>query len=49
MEDIPMKEQYTVPELAIIEFDTEDVITTVLTNRGTAGDFSGNGNIHIKG
>ena len=42
-----MKEIYTVPELEIIEFDNEDVITTSLTDGGTGGDMGGNGDIHI--
>ena len=42
-----MKEKYTTPEMEISEFDTEDVITTSLTNGGTAGDFSGDGDIQI--
>ena len=43
-----MKEQYTVPEIEIIGFDSEDVITASgLTDGGTAGDFSGTGNIPI--
>lgn len=42
-----MKEKYTAPEMEIIEFDTEDVITTSMTNGGTAGDFGGNGDIQI--
>jgi len=38
-----MKEKYTVPEMEIIEFDTEDVITTSLTNGGDAPDFGQGG------
>lgn len=34
-----MKEKYTAPEMEIVEFDTEDVITTSLTNGNTAGDY----------
>lgn len=47
MEDIIVKEKYTSPEMEIIEFDTEDVITTSLTGGGTAGDVGGNGDIQI--
>lgn len=42
-----MKEKYTSPEMEIIEFDSEDVITTSLTDGGTAGDFGEIGDIHI--
>ncbi|WP_295084586.1 hypothetical protein [Ruminococcus sp.] len=42
-----MKQKYIAPEMEIIEFDAEDVITTSLTDGGTADDFSGNGDIHI--
>ena len=42
-----MKEKYTVPEMEIIEFDSEDVITTSLTDGGTAGDYSGIGDKQI--
>ena len=35
-----MKEAYTSPEMEIIAFDCEDVITTSLTGQGTAGDIS---------
>ena len=41
-----MKELYTAPEMEIIEFDTEDVITTSLTNGGVGGDYNG-GDIKI--
>ena len=42
-----MKEQYSAPEMEIIEFETEDVITTSLTDGGTGGDMGGLGDIHI--
>lgn len=42
-----MKEKYTIPEMLIIEFNSEDVITTSLTNDGNAKDFDGNGDIQI--
>lgn len=42
-----MREKYTSPEMEIIEFDTEDVITTSLTNGGNVPDYSGNGDIQI--
>lgn len=42
-----MKEIYTAPELEIIEFESEDVITTSFTNAGKHKDFNGNGEIHI--
>ena len=42
-----MKEKYTAPKMEIIEFDTEDVITTSMTNGDIAGDFGGNGDIQI--
>lgn len=40
-----MKEIYTAPEMEIIQFDTEDVITTSnFSNGGNAGDYgSGDG------
>lgn len=38
-------EKYTAPELEIIEFDAEDVITTSLTGGGDASDFGGDGDI----
>lgn len=41
-----MKEQYTAPEMEIIGFDTEDIITTSITPNGTYGDYE-NGEIHI--
>lgn len=47
MEGFIVKEQYTTPAMEIIEFDTEDVITTSLTGGGTAGEVSGNGDIQI--
>ena len=31
-------EKYTTPEMEIIEFDTEDVITTSPTGQGGSGD-----------
>lgn len=42
-----MKEQYTAPEMEIIGFDSEDVITTSLTDGGTGNDFGEIGDIHI--
>ena len=44
-----MKEKYTSPEMEIIEFDTEDVITTSITGGGNANDFpsGGKGDIDI--
>ncbi len=42
-----MKEIYTAPEMEIIAFDAEDVITTSITNGGTEGEIGGGGNIHI--
>ena len=44
-----MKEQYTAPEMEIVEFDAEDVITTSLVNGDYGNDFptGGNGDIHI--
>ena len=42
-----MKELYTAPTLEIIEFDTEDVITTSLTKGSDPGNPSGNGDIVI--
>ena len=37
MEDTPMKETYIVPEMEIIGFDSEDVITTSIeTDRNNA-------------
>ena len=39
MEETAMKEIYTAPEMEIIQFDTEDVITTSnFSNGGNAGD-----------
>jgi len=43
-----MKEIYTAPEMEIIAFDNEDVITTSLTNRGIEDDMGGSGNIIIQ-
>ena len=42
-----MKEKYIAPEMEIIEFDAEDVITTSLVDGGSGGDFGGNGDIQI--
>lgn len=44
-----MKEKYTTPEMEIIKFDTEDVITTSggFTDGGNYGDFGGNSEIQI--
>ena len=42
-----MKEQYTAPEMEIIGFDSEDVITTSITGAGDYGDFGEIGDIHI--
>ena len=43
-----MKEKYTAPEMEIIGFDNEDVITTSgFTDGGTGNDFGGLGDIHI--
>ena len=43
-----MKDKYTAPEVEIIGFDNEDVITaSELTDNGTSGDFGGIGDIHI--
>ena len=42
-----MKEIYTAPEMEIVKFDTEDVITTSIKNGGTQDDMGGFGNIHI--
>ena len=36
-----MKEIYTAPEMEIIAFDAEDVITTSLTDGGTEGEIGG--------
>lgn len=44
-----MKEKYLSPEVEIIAFDTEDVITASLIDGGIAGDYSGNGDIYIPG
>ena len=43
------KETYTSPELEIIAFDTEDVITTStgFTNGGALGEPSGDGDIQF--
>ena len=41
-----MKEKYTAPEVEIIEFEAEDVITTSSwTNGNDANDFGGDGDI----
>ncbi len=41
-----MKEKYTSPEMEIVEFDTEDVITTSSwTNGKDANEIGGNGDI----
>lgn len=41
-----MKESYTAPELEIIRFDTEDVITTSpMKNGGDAGEIPTSANI----
>ena len=42
-----MKEQYTSPEVKIIEFNVEDVITTSMNNGGTVGDYNEKGDIQI--
>ena len=42
-----MKEIYTAPEMEIVEFEAEDVITTSFTGKGTLGDMSGDGDIQI--
>lgn len=44
-----MKDQYTVPEMDIIVFDAEDVITASMKSSGGAGEFpdGGQGDIHI--
>lgn len=42
-----MREKYTSPEMEIIEFDTEDVITTSMTNGKIVPDYSGEGDIQI--
>ena len=47
MEDLTVKEKYIAPEMEIIEFDTEDVITTSLTGGGTKGEINGPGDITI--
>jgi hypothetical protein len=47
MEDLIMREKYTSPEMEIIEFDTEDVITTSMTNGNNVPDYSGDGDIKI--
>ena len=44
-----MKEIFTAPELELIRFDTEDVITTSgLTNGDTVPDFGGGSDYHIQ-
>lgn len=41
-----MKEKYTIPEVEIIRFDSEDVITTSMTNGNEANEFpDGDGDI----
>ncbi len=42
-----MKEIYTAPEMEIVEFEAEDVITTSFTGKGTLGDMGGDGDIQI--
>ena len=42
-----MKETYIVPEMEIIAFEAEDVITTSITGAGDYGDYGGSGDIHI--
>ncbi len=42
-----MKEIYTAPEMEIVEFEAEDVITTSITGKGPLGDMSGDGDIQI--
>ena len=43
-----MKEKYTAPEMEIIEFDSEDVITASgFRNGGTGEDMGGSGDIVI--
>ena len=42
-----MKETYTAPEMEIIRFDAEDVITTSLTAGGTKAEIGGPGDIQI--
>lgn len=39
MEEIIVKEKYTAPEMEIIKFDSEDVITASLTDGGIVDDF----------
>ncbi|SHM87343.1 MULTISPECIES: hypothetical protein [Ruminococcus] len=38
-------EKYTTPELEIIKFDAEDVITTSFGNGGESGDMGGSSDI----
>ena len=41
-----MKENYTTPEMEIVEFEAEDVITTSSWSNGNdANDFGGDGDI----
>ena len=40
-----MKEKYTTPEMEIIEFEAEDVITTSWTNGKDANEIGGDGDI----
>ncbi len=42
-----MKEKYIVPEMEIIEFEAEDVITTSLTKGADPGNPNGPGDITI--
>ncbi len=43
-----MKETYTAPEMEIIRFENEDIITASgFTNGKTAGEMGGNGDIQI--
>ena len=43
-----MKKIYTAPEMEIIAFDNEDVITASgMKNGGTGGDMGGTGDIQI--
>ena len=47
MGDTIVKEQYTTPAMEIIEFESEDVITTSLINGDKHGDVGGEGDIKI--
>jgi hypothetical protein len=42
-----MKEIYTAPEMEIITFAAEDVITSSITGGGDYGDFGGDGEIQL--